>query len=671
MTSHSFRTSTFFILFISISALTFSSSFLRYNHAGYYPNEKKRVIICSDNSLQNEEWILSKKGVTILSGKLTDPVKKSDYTAQNYNYEAIFSSVTSIGEFIFSVSNSSINQTIHIKNNPYEGVKFEILKTIRARRSGSKDAIIHSISHLGDSSCQLLRNNGLGNNKSDYIQDINNQKINAVGGWYDAGDYIKFTLTNAYTTYQILRTYNLNSNIDKTIKIYSTTSYNDLLDEAVFGLSYLEKMFPDTNTFIIQVADETDHQQGFRLPENDNLDGSRKAYAAFSKPQMAMTVAALALGARTLKEYGNIYYSNQLQRKAMLLYQTILSKGVKSTWYEKAHEIFYKDETANDNMKLAAIELYNLTKEPKYLSEVNSYNVGPSYWSSWADVSMIANNTSIEHNPNQAIKVKSSLDYFKTIANKTDNIWNMPHNSAWGTLYSYFSVANAALNYQIVTHQQSYKEIALDVLDYTMGLNNWGKAFIISEIVPNTIENPYAQLYRLQPNILAIGEIAEGPAPKSTHDQNNQYFSPPHNQNHPDNLFNTNNLTFFDYEGDYVCMETIITGLSDGLFLLAQAEELFTTTSPLQIGDNISVNENQEFIIYPNPTSERLTIDSKKLSFDRCSFFDMNGNHLISIRAHGNESTRSINISSWKAGVYTTIFFLKNGKTKIMNFEKL
>jgi len=206
-----------------------------------------------------------------------------------------------------------------------------------------------------------------------------------MGGWYDAGDYIKFTLTCAYTTYNLLRAYEINPAIFQK-KLYSQSNKVDVLDEARHGLEFLMKTMPTgRNEFIIQVGGADDHNEGNRLPENDALDGQREVYAAFSRTQMGYTAAALALGARIFNLIGETTDATRYQNQAIAIFTKAESSFVADAWWEGGGEVFYADATYQDNMSLAAYELYRITGTASYLTKAQNYAnaAGAANWASW------------------------------------------------------------------------------------------------------------------------------------------------------------------------------------------------------------------------------------------------------------------------------------------------
>jgi hypothetical protein len=535
---------------------------IRYNLAGYEPDGIKRAVIVSDVDCNGRSWHLeSSTGTTVLSGTIGASVTGvGEHTAKAYNHEIDFTAFEVLGEYQLVVDQIDPVK-INIVNSPYQTLAHDVLRVIRVRRSGSSDAIDHGFSHGGDASTPIYEHNG-GSSMEPSAWENQNRSINMLGGWYDAGDYLKFTITTAYTAYNILLAYKLNPEIFDGVKRYSSTGWDDLLDEAKWGLDYLLKTMPDDNTFVIQVGSEDDHNQGQRLPENDALDGHRNAYTVKSKPQMALTVAALAMGYQVFKDQDQSL-ANTYLAKAEGIYAQFNINSTDLAYYEAESNPFYMDENYNDNAALAATELYLATNSSAYLDDAKTYidAAEAGYWASWADVNLKANyRLASEYNKAKNFFLED-LDHFLKQANKTDNVWKIPHDYVWGSLYSQFGVANGAFTHMLMEDDNKYEDMARGVINYTFGLNNWGRGFVASENYPMANETSYAQIYRLQPNLFPIGEIAEGPVPKSDHVPMVKWFDPAIN---PDTLhiqgtsdlyndFNTSSSAYYEFEGDFVC----------------------------------------------------------------------------------------------------------------------
>ena len=568
----------------------------RYNLLGYDKTGYKRIVVISDDDCRGFAWrIKNNTDTVVLNGvigpSLTGPGK---HTPKNFNHEIVFSGLTETGTFLFEIDNVSAFN-INISDSPYARLANEVLRGLRVRRSGApilfpayRDK--SKIPHDGDADAPIYCHDGSSSFRAhNWGPDPQNKTADMLGGWYDAGDYIKFTLTTAYTAYNLCLAYLLSPETFDNTQNYAAGAYCDLLDEAKHGLDYLVKTMPSQDEFIFQVADEEDHNQWPpRLPENDSLNGNRKAYSVKSKPQMFLTAAALAIGSTVFRNLDQDLADTYLH-KAELIYAEARASAITSAFFAANTNDFYRDNEYRDNRTLAGTELYLATSETAYLDDARTYIQG-GYWASWSGLNLKANIRLAAHDQTARNNLTWELDYFKnSLAGESGNIWRVPHSYTWGTLFSFFSVAAGALETKLIHNDEAYLQVARDVIDYTFGINNWGLGFIASQSYPGAIRTSYAAYYRktsdgsMRDDVFPTGEIAEGPAEASQHNPMRQYFWPSHNENlkirESNDLFrdfNTGSVVYFEMPGDFVCSETTIGGLSDCVLLLALADKAFT-----------------------------------------------------------------------------------------------
>jgi endoglucanase len=99
--------------------------------------------------------------------------------------------------------------------------------------------------------------------------------INAAGGWWDAGDYLKFVQTHSYTVALMLVGVR-----DFPNQMGAGSATSNFTAEAKFGLDWLQEMWDDsTQTFYYQVgigngnAQTVSDHDIWRLPQADDTFG--------------------------------------------------------------------------------------------------------------------------------------------------------------------------------------------------------------------------------------------------------------------------------------------------------------------------------------------------------------------------------------------------------------
>jgi len=563
----------FSFLIAVLATLSFSTQagvYLRVNQAGYTPDRVKTAIVLSDTDIAGHSWSLKSGEEVVLSGKIGTAQRGDDHhVAQSFYYTIDFSPIKTNGVYSLELAGAPIEQ-VRILSDPYSLYATQALMHLRAMRSGG-DTRLHKASHLGDSAAIVYVAKGDWTNGA-WHKTTPRRTVNMRGGHYDAGDYIKFTLTQAYLAWHLLTAYQENPSLF--VKVESASDFPDILDEAKYSLDYLAKTFPDDHTFVIQVGDGKDHQLGWRMPDMDELDGKRPALCALSRVHMGSTAAALALGAQVFQrldaDAATIYGD-----KAKAIYARARQDDTQCSAFERDKtNDFYYDKTDTDNMALAAAELFRLTGQQSYLDHAMAYAPEAAKGVGWGSWNSFANHLLAKLGDAEA---KNRI--LEEVARyEPDNLWNSSSNRYnWGTLHNWIAMANIHLRTQ--RDLQGVTELTapfLGVLDYVFGRNNWGIAMLASPDLPYSIRNIYNGIYRLtkekNKDFFPVGAMSEGPTSKNTHDRMKHYFSVPVNS--PFEKFNTAAVVFYDNDNDFVIQETTIIGQGDLLLMLALASKL-------------------------------------------------------------------------------------------------
>jgi hypothetical protein len=540
-----------------------------FNRAGYMPGSLKQVVVMAGKDLAGKKWrIETRKGKQVLSDTMSKSVCGiTGHTPEPYNYIIDFSRLNKEGTYKLELD-SGISVSFKIHKEPYAFIIPGIIRFLRAARSGTPDTLFHEASHLGDSKAILYRPKE-GEPESGLWEKVpGDRTVDMLGGWYDAGDYIKFTLTTAYTTYFLLRSYEINPTLFT--KKYSRSQLIDILDEAKFGLDYLVKTFPAEDVFIIQVSGREDHESGWRLPEKDSRDGKREALSAISPVHMGITSAALAVGARVFAKKGAKKEAKLYKSKAIAIYKRAMQPdALKTTAFEfnpNGGFSFYKDETLQDNMMLGAVELYKLTGSPDYLKTARSYPGKQGKDVYWGSLFLFANLALGEFDTTALEPAKKEAALY--VSHAKNNIWGIPARYAWGSLANWSAIGSGLglLYLQTGKKDADLAHTVSRINDYIFGTNNWGIVFFFTEKLPHSVRNIYSQLYRIK-QVFPEGALSEGPAPRTTHERNQSYFKfkPEEQWTY---RFNTAEVVFYDHETDFVTQESTIFGQASVLLFL-------------------------------------------------------------------------------------------------------
>jgi len=540
---------------------------VRWNQAGYAPGRPIRLVLMSDADLAGVAWQISTGGAHIRNGEIgTSVTGAGDHTPFKFNHVVEVGSIREPGEYKFEAKGGA-SALLRVIENPHEWMLPLPIQHLRVMRSGSHDTLLRGFSHPGDARAQVfVPDPDTSTGKWRPAEPV--RTVDALGGWYDAGDQIKFTLNQACTVYHLLLAYRLRPELFGIV--HSKSELPDILDEARHGLEFLMRVHPDPDTFIIQVGDAEDHNQGMRLPENDRLDGHRPALCALSRVHMAAASAALALGARTFQQVGRKDDAARYAEMALKIHDRALKPDTVTSAFERDDtNDFYHDPDPTDQMAVAALELHALTGLPRFLDEAKKLAPPPAAQVGWADWNWVANAALAAYETDALQRLMEETAGYVQHAREKGAPWDIPSRYVWGSLARWVGIANAVRQASLM-HGPSPDRDALfwSIIDYTFGRNNWGVSFLFSERLPNTVRNIYSPTYRLL-GVFPTGALSEGPGGRATHERMSKYFTIAADD--PFHRFNTPAAVFFDNSTDFMCQEATITAQADLVLMLTLA----------------------------------------------------------------------------------------------------
>lgn len=200
------------------------------------------------------------------------------------------------------------------------------------------------------------------------LKDGSDVGLDLTGGWYDAGDHVKFNLPMSYTSTMLAWSlYEDKGAYDKS----GQTKY--IMDDIKWANDYFIKCHPSANVYYYQVGNGTVDHAWWGAAEVMQMD--RPSYKLdSSNPGTAVsaeTAASLAAAACVFKESNPTYSATCLKHAKELF--TFADATRSDAGYQKAAANFYSSGAYWDELSWAATWIYLATNDSTYLDKAESY----------------------------------------------------------------------------------------------------------------------------------------------------------------------------------------------------------------------------------------------------------------------------------------------------------
>ena len=358
------------------------SAFVRVNQVGYAATASKRAYLMASGIEAGATFsVKNASGATVYSAPIGANLGSWSNSYPDV-YALDFGSVTTAGTYTIVTSGpivgSSPGFTIGTAANEYTGALSNALSFYENERDGSNyipSALRTAPGHLNDASAMtyLTPNMNSSGRFSGNLSPLGVQ-IDASGGWWDAGDYLKFVETISYTV-DILQL----GVRDFPNQMGSGSTTANFTAEAKFGLDWLQHMWDDTTqTLYYQVGIGTGNSKTigdhdiWRLPQaDDNYGGTNPLYryirnrpvfragpaGGLISPNLAGRMAAdFALCFQIFKS-SNPAYANQCLLSAEHIF-ALANTNPSGNLLTVAPYSFYPETEWRDDLEFGATELY-------------------------------------------------------------------------------------------------------------------------------------------------------------------------------------------------------------------------------------------------------------------------------------------------------------------------
>ncbi|KAK6931870.1 Carbohydrate binding domain CBM49 [Dillenia turbinata] len=336
------------------------------------------------------------------------------------------------------------------------------------------------------------------------------QGVDLVGGYYDAGDHVKFGLPMAFTVTMLSW-----AAIEYRKEIAGVEQLGETLDAIKWGTDYFIKAHPQPNVLWGQVGDgQSDH---FCWERAEDMTTPRTGYrldpAHPGSDLAGETAAAMAAASMAFKHFDDSYSNLLLLHAKQLFLFADRFRGLYIDSIQSAQP-FYMSSGYEDELLWAATWLYQATGDQYYLQYVvdNAESLGGTGWAmkefSWdnkyAGVQMLLSKVLLEGGGGQYAAIlkqyQAKADYFTCACLQKNNGYNVDLTSGglvyvrqWNNLqyassaafllavYSdYLSAANAQITCPDGNVQpQDLFNFAKSQADYILGENPKSMSYIV------------------------------------------------------------------------------------------------------------------------------------------------------------------------------------------------
>ena len=382
-----------------LPALSRAAAFVRVNQVGYPASGSKRAYLMASGSEAGATFTVKNSSGSTVFGPTPIGANLGSWSSSYPDVYALdFDTLTTAGTYTISVSGaiaaSSPSFTIDTAANVYTTSLGHSLYFYQNERDGQNfiaTPLRTAAGHLNDASATVyvtppMNNNGrFSGSLTPATFNGSNVVINAMGGWWDAGDYLKFVQTHSYSVAMML--VGIRDFPNQMGATGVTQNSLHFTEEAKFGLDWLQSMWDDTNKiFYYQVAigngnsKTTSDHDIWRLPQADDtfggctfqyryichrpvfvnpaaLNSSGQIHSgALISPNLAGRLAAdFAL---CFHEYqtSNPTYANQCLSSAEHIFD--LANPAPSSLLTVAPNSVYPETEWRDDLELGATELY-------------------------------------------------------------------------------------------------------------------------------------------------------------------------------------------------------------------------------------------------------------------------------------------------------------------------
>lgn len=517
---------------------------LRASQLGYHLGEPKIAVAFARDGFDGPIRVVEADSDTVVLEAEADILPDATWAAFTRHVEVDFSALRRPGLYRLAVGESR-SAPFRIADDVFAPLPDTLLEFMRQQRCGYNP-------WLG---AECHQHDG----RTAYGPESSGTRVDARGGWHDAGDLLKYLLTSSNATAQLLLVWQLRQQPgDEGGSTFETDLFADrvdslgrpqpngtpdLLDEAQWGIEWMLKLHPAPDQLYHQVADDRDHS-GWRLPQDDPIDygwgkgDARVVYYADGRPQGLKSyqsqstgvanlagryAAAMALAYQTLKDDDRRHLlARQCLQAAIEVYRLGRTKEGVQQGNSYLAPYRYEETTWADDMEWGAAELYRATNDRSYLEDARRYArlAGAESWMGRTETEHYQYYPFMNlghfrlHDLVDASTQAALAGYYREgiercVQAGQDNPYRIGVPFIWCSNNLVVALVTQCRCYEQMTGDNQYAAFAARQRDWLLGRNPWGYTMLtgIGQRSPHDVHLMTTQLAKRQ----VRGGLVDGP----------------------------------------------------------------------------------------------------------------------------------------------------------------
>ncbi|MBN1523077.1 MAG: glycoside hydrolase family 9 protein [Spirochaetales bacterium] len=446
------------------------------NQLGYIPSSVKEFVV-ENPSFRQFDVLDAESGQIVFTGTL-EAEKKWEPAGSEKFAKGVFSEVTRPGSYTIKCGQAESSVFV-IKDDIFTDALKAGIKSYYYQRCSEKLPEAYA--------GKWAREAGHPDVNLKFHESMNRMgTLDSPGGWYDAGDYGKYTVNAGITLLTMLMSCELCPHIlDLALNIPKSelSSVPDIVIEMKYELDWLKTMQDGDGGVFFKIGPK--QFPGMIRPEADHL----KRYVIGKSTTSALNFAAVMAKAGSFLRPWYPDYSADCRKSAVSAYQ----------WAEMHPDIpapdegggtgLYGDRSYADEFLTAAVELYLSTENKKYgdyvKENIQSFSIEkPAAWDDIANFAFFE----VVHNEDKFDSAifnyaqRALIEFSDIILHRMEtNVFSIPmlqSDFIWGSNSVLLNYGMTVAVASRINQEQQYRDALPLFLDYIFGKNPTGYCFV-------------------------------------------------------------------------------------------------------------------------------------------------------------------------------------------------